>query len=122
MARNAAESAIAEEQKFLDAAVARRDQVAAELSAELAEPADDDVARARLRRIRRQHEELVRARDGLVFGRLDGLDGTTRHIGRLGLRDDRWQLVEGQQLAEDGTPMGCVQVWAALDALRRGLA
>jgi hypothetical protein len=43
-------------------------------------------------------------------------------IERLGLRDERWQLVEGQQLAEDGTPMGGVQVWAALDALRRGLA
>ncbi|MFI5840178.1 hypothetical protein ACIA8K_10785 [Catenuloplanes sp. NPDC051500] len=43
-------------------------------------------------------------------------------IERLGLRDERWQLVEGQQLAEDGTPMGRVQVWAAMEALRRGLA
>ncbi|GAB7048054.1 hypothetical protein [Catenuloplanes indicus] len=43
-------------------------------------------------------------------------------IDRLGLRDDRWQLLEGHQLADDGTPMGSVQVWAALDALRKGLA
>jgi hypothetical protein len=26
--------------------------------------------------------------DGLVFGRLDGLDGAARHMGRVGIRDD----------------------------------
>ena len=42
-------------------------------------------------------------------------------VERLGRCDGRWQLVEGHQLADDGTPMGRVQVWAALDALRKGL-
>ncbi|GLY06512.1 AAA family ATPase [Actinoplanes sp. NBRC 101535] len=88
MSRDAEENAIAEEQAFLDAALARRDRVAADLTAALAAPATDDVARARLRTLARQHEEITRARDGLVFGRIDGLDGTVRHIGRIGLRDD----------------------------------
>ncbi|MEU4689009.1 UvrD-helicase domain-containing protein [Actinoplanes sp. NPDC023714] len=81
-------SAVDEEQAFLDLAVARRDRIAAQLRAELAEPAEDAVDHSRLRMLRRQHEELLRARDGLVFGRLDGDDGTTLHVGRVGLRDE----------------------------------
>ncbi|HWS33769.1 MAG TPA: UvrD-helicase domain-containing protein, partial [Actinoplanes sp.] len=42
---------------------------------------------ARHRMLRRQYEELRRASEGLVFGRLDGIDGTVHHIGRIGLHD-----------------------------------
>jgi len=93
MHRNAEEnaarrSAIAEEQAFLDGAVVRRDQLIASLEAQLAASASEEVERARQSRLRQQCEELRRARDGLVFGRLDGLDGTVRHVGRIGLRDE----------------------------------
>ncbi|MEU4678458.1 UvrD-helicase domain-containing protein [Micromonospora sp. NPDC023737] len=88
-------SAVAEEQEFLDLALARRDTLADHLQAELSSDALDALGRARLRMLRRQYEELRRAREGLVFGRLDGLDGTVRHIGRVGLRAD----------GEDGEPL-----------------
>lgn len=39
-------------------------------------------------------------------------------VTRLGWCDGEWQLIEGQQLAEDGTPMGRVQVWASTERLR----
>ncbi|WP_436534422.1 HelD family protein [Actinoplanes sp. HUAS TT8] len=78
--------ALVEEQQFLDAAMDRRDQLLEHLRAELAEPAADELGRARQRGLRRQFEELQRAGDGLVFGRLDALDGTVRHIGRAGVR------------------------------------
>ncbi|MER7443926.1 HelD family protein [Micromonospora avicenniae] len=81
-------SAVAEEQEFLDLALARRDTLADHLQAELSSDALDALERARWRMLRRQYEELRRAREGLVFGRLDGLDGTVRHIGRVGLRND----------------------------------
>ena len=81
-------SAIAEEQEFLDGAVVRRDQLFASLETKLAAPASDEVERARQRTLRQQYEELRRAQDGLVLGRLDGLDGTVRHVGRIGLRDE----------------------------------
>ncbi|MCI4064917.1 AAA family ATPase [Micromonospora sp. R77] len=81
-------SAVAEEQEFLDLATARRDRRADHLRAELSADTQDTVERARRRLLRQQYEELGRARDGLVFGRLDGVDGTVRHIGRVGLRDD----------------------------------
>ncbi|WP_431977514.1 HelD family protein [Micromonospora haikouensis] len=81
-------AAIAEEQEFLDQATARRDKLADHLLAGLSVEALDALERARLRMLRQQHEELRRATEGLVFGRLDGLDGTVRHIGRVGLRDD----------------------------------
>ncbi|MEV5691780.1 HelD family protein [Micromonospora globbae] len=80
-------SAIAEEQAFLDVATARRDTLTEHLEAELSSEAVDALERARQRMLRRQYEELQRAREGLVFGRLDGLDGTVRHIGRVGLRN-----------------------------------
>jgi hypothetical protein len=81
-------SAIAEEQSFLDVATARRDRLAEQLQAELAAEALDETERSRQRVLRRQFEELSRAQDGLVFGRLDGLDGAVRHVGRVGIRDD----------------------------------
>ncbi|MBM0232015.1 AAA family ATPase [Micromonospora sp. STR1_7] len=81
-------SAVAEEQEFLDLATARRDSLADHLQAELSSEALDPLEQARQRMLRQQHEELRRAREGLVFGRLDGLDGTVRHVGRVGLRDD----------------------------------
>jgi hypothetical protein len=83
MHRNS-EKAIAEEQNFLDLAVARRDRLIASLETQPAP--EDEVELARRRTLRRQYEE--RAPDGLVFGRLDGLDGTVRHIGRIGIRDE----------------------------------
>ncbi|MGC4747316.1 HelD family protein [Micromonospora sp. DT201] len=81
-------SAVAEEQEFLDLATARRDRLAEHLQAELSAEALDALERARLRMLRQQYEELRQAREGLVFGRLDGLDGTVRHVGRIGLRND----------------------------------
>ncbi|WP_241562801.1 HelD family protein [Micromonospora costi] len=69
-------------------ATARRDRLADHLQAELSSDALDALERARQRMLRQQYEELRRAREGLVFGRLDGLDGTVRHIGRVGLRSD----------------------------------
>ncbi|GAA2519412.1 HelD family protein [Winogradskya humida] len=89
MRSRTAESAIAEEQSFLDTALDRRDRLAGHLSTELEEAAEDALDHSRRRMLKRQYDELRRARDGLVFGRLDGLDGTVRHIGRIGLRDQR---------------------------------
>ncbi|MDP9794947.1 hypothetical protein J2S43_003459 [Catenuloplanes nepalensis] len=81
-------AAIAAEQAFLDAASARRDRLVAHLADELRVPAEDPTERARQRGLRAQHAELTRATGGLVFGRLDGVDGTVRHVGRIGIRDD----------------------------------
>ncbi|MBB2949154.1 hypothetical protein FB565_008959 [Actinoplanes lutulentus] len=90
MRRNSAhtslDNAIAEEQRFLDQAIERRDQLAEHLRAELDTEISDALERARHRMLRRQHEELLRAQDGLVFGRLDALDGTVRHVGRIGIQ------------------------------------
>ncbi|MDG4809400.1 AAA family ATPase [Micromonospora sp. WMMD1120] len=88
-------SAVAEEQAFLDLATTRREALVDHLRAELATEARDAVEQARQRMLRQQHDELRRAADGLVFGRLDGLDGTVRHVGRVGLRAD----------GEDGEPL-----------------
>src|SRR3982750_4651082 len=93
MRRNSAEdiarrSAVDEEKMFLDVATARRDRLAEHLRAELSPDAQGAVELARRRMLRRQYEELSRAQEGLVFGRLDGVDGTVRHLGRVGLRDD----------------------------------
>jgi DNA helicase IV len=90
-----ASAAIAEEQEFLDQATAGRDKLADHLRAELSAEALDALEQARLRMLRQQYDELRRATEGLVFGRLDGLDGTVRRIGRVGLRDDD----------EDGEPL-----------------
>ncbi|GAA1652171.1 HelD family protein [Actinoplanes couchii] len=79
------DSSITEEQDFLDAAMARRDTLAAHLRDELDHDATDRVEVARQRMLRRQYEALRQAGEGLVFGRLDAVDGTVRHIGRIGL-------------------------------------
>ncbi|MEK8106260.1 hypothetical protein NKG94_15680 [Micromonospora sp. M12] len=68
--------AIAEEQEFLDLATARRDRLTDHLRAELSSEALDALERARQRMLRQQYDELQRAQEGLVFGRLDGVDGT----------------------------------------------
>lgn len=81
-------SAVAEEQEFLDLATARRDRLVEHLHAELSAEAMDALEQARHRMLRQQYEELRQAREGLVFGRLDGADGVVRHVGRVGLRDD----------------------------------
>ncbi|MFI6236825.1 HelD family protein [Micromonospora sp. NPDC050784] len=81
-------SAVAEEQAFLDVATARRDRLADHLQAELSAETLDALEQARQRMLRRQYDELRRAGEGLVFGRLDGRDGTVRHVGRVGLRND----------------------------------
>jgi len=84
--------AVAEEQHHLDAALARRAQLLAELDVELAAPADPEapgtdavVERSRRAGLRRRRTELERAQSGLVFGRLDTVDGTTRRVGRVGI-------------------------------------
>ncbi|MDI6099349.1 AAA family ATPase [Actinoplanes sp. NEAU-A12] len=81
-------NAVHEEQEFLDLATARRAELADLLRAELSHDATDALEQSRLRMLRRRHEELLRASEGLVFGRLDGADGSVRHVGRVGLRDD----------------------------------
>ncbi|MFE7871882.1 HelD family protein [Micromonospora humida] len=88
-------SAVAEEQQFLDSAMARRDSLVDHLRAELSSAALDVLERARLRLLRQQYEQLRQAQERLVFGRLDGRDGTVRHVGRVGLRNDD----------EDGEPL-----------------
>ncbi|MEU1589725.1 UvrD-helicase domain-containing protein [Micromonospora sp. NPDC005710] len=81
-------SAVDEEQAFLDLATARRDELADHLRVELSSEALDALEQARQRMLRQQYDELRRAEEGLVFGRLDGVDGTVRHVGRVGLRND----------------------------------
>ncbi|MCG5462460.1 AAA family ATPase [Micromonospora sp. MED01] len=81
-------SAVAEEQAFLDLATAQRDRLADHLQVELSSEPLDALEQARQRMLRQQYDELRRAEEGLVFGRLDGLDGTVRHVGRVGLRND----------------------------------
>ncbi|MHA7619881.1 HelD family protein [Cellulosimicrobium cellulans] len=109
--RDAAAHAVAEEQQHLDAALARRAELLAELDAQLAAPADDVadrvpaagppgaeavVERARRAGLRRRRTDLERAESGLVFGRVDTVDGVTRHVGRVGItapEDDADPLV-----------------------------
>ncbi|RQX01905.1 HelD family protein [Micromonospora inaquosa] len=81
-------SAVAEEQAFLDVATARRDRLTSHLEVELSAAALDAMEQARQRMLRQQYDELRRAEEGLVFGRLDSRDGTVRHVGRVGLRDE----------------------------------
>ncbi|RBY89507.1 AAA family ATPase [Blastococcus sp. TF02A-30] len=81
--------AIAAEQAVVDRAHVRREELLGGLRGSLAElsaGAADAEPRARL--LRRRLDELEGAEDGLVFGRLDGLDGTVRHLGRVGIPAD----------------------------------
>jgi len=83
--------AVAEEQRHLDVALARRTRLLAELDAQLAVPTDPDrpaedvVERSRRAGLRRRRAELERAESGLVFGRVDTVEGVTRHVGRVGI-------------------------------------
>lgn len=79
------ETAIAEEQGYLDVALERRADILRYLDTELSIPTSDVVAQARHRQLARQRTELHRADSGLIFGRLDAVDGTARRIGRIGI-------------------------------------
>lgn len=79
------DDAIAEEQAYLDGAHERRADVIRSLETELAAPAQDVVEQARHRGLSRQRAELRRAENGLIFGRLDSVDGTVRRVGRIGV-------------------------------------
>ncbi|MCK9794002.1 AAA family ATPase [Isoptericola sp. 4D.3] len=79
-------AAVAEEQATLDAAWSRRATLLADLDATLATArAEDATSGARIARLRHRRAELRQADHGLVFGRLDGDDGSVRHLGRVGL-------------------------------------
>ncbi len=78
-------SGSAEEQLILNEAFKRRDGILQYLNTELQFPAQDTVAQARLRMLARRRAELQHAGQGLIFGRLDSLDQTVRHLGRVGI-------------------------------------
>ena len=84
-------AAISDEQRTLDAAHARRDQLLHDLDAELARAGDTDTAtdtateQARRRLLLHRRAELQHAEQGLIFGRLDALDQTVLHLGRVGI-------------------------------------
>lgn len=89
------EAAIAEEQDYLDATLARRADLLHFLTTELSATAQDAVGHARRRGMIRQRTELTHAENGLIFGRLDALDGGTLRIGRVGV----------SSAADDADPM-----------------
>jgi DNA helicase IV len=80
-------AAVADEQQFLDRAHDRRHELLHELdrTLDLDGTSSGDMATAVARHDSRRRRELRDAAEGLVFGRLDALDGTTRHLGRIGL-------------------------------------
>ncbi|WP_265447601.1 HelD family protein [Flexivirga meconopsidis] len=85
-------TATTEEQVVLDRAYNRREELLVALDGECDNsdnsPADATDA-ARLASLRRRRAELRQAESGLIFGRLDATDGTTRRLGRVGLaRED----------------------------------
>ncbi len=77
--------ALAQEQETVDRAYRRRDELLSEVEAALAVAPGDEVEAARITNLRRRRAELRHAESGLVFGRLDAADGSTRHLGRVGL-------------------------------------
>ncbi|MGM7698216.1 HelD family protein [Microbacterium sp. A84] len=79
------ETAASQEQSILDEAFARRDDLLSELDAELDKPATDAVHHARMRMMTQRRSELRYAEQGLIFGRLDSLDQSVRHLGRVGI-------------------------------------
>lgn len=88
--QTATAQAVAEEQAALDVAWQRRAELLTQLTAaerDLAAHGDrsDPTDRARAARLRARRAELEHAATGLVFGRLDHVDGTVRRIGRVGL-------------------------------------
>lgn len=81
----ASETAVEQEQATLDEAFRRRDDLLRQLDADLAIPATDAVHQARMRMMAQRRSELSHAEQGLIFGRLDGLDDSVRHLGRVGI-------------------------------------
>ncbi len=80
------DSALEEEQAALDAAHARRGELIEELDRRTEATADEgSVTAAALRHTRARVVELEQAEQGLVFGRLDAVDGTVHRIGRVGV-------------------------------------
>lgn len=79
------ETAISQEQSTLDEAFTRRDDLLRQLDVDLAIPAADAVHHARMRMMAQRRSELTHAEQGLIFGRLDALDTTVRHLGRVGI-------------------------------------
>lgn len=79
------ETAVEQEQSTLDEAFARRDELLRQLDADLAIPAADAVQHTRMRMMAAQRSDLTHAEQGLIFGRLDALDETVRHLGRVGI-------------------------------------
>ncbi len=77
--------ALSQEQETVDLAYVRRDQLLAEVDRDLATAPRDSVEAARISVLRRRRNDLQHADSGLVFGRLDAIDGSTRHLGRVGL-------------------------------------
>lgn len=85
-AADAVGSAIQEEQLVLDAAWQRRTALLHDLETTLGSARPDDATgAARIARLRGRRAELRHADQGLVFGRIDGDDGSVRHLGRVGL-------------------------------------
>lgn len=78
-------AAISQEQIVLDEAFDRRDELLQQLERDLEIPAEDAVHHARMRMMIQRRSELTHADSGLVFGRLDALDETVRHLGRVGI-------------------------------------
>lgn len=78
-------SALAQEQAVLDTARQNRDRALETIRAQLSVPSNDPVEQTRLRNLHARAEELRNAGDSLLFGRLDALNGTTLHIGRMGI-------------------------------------
>ncbi|WP_240518105.1 HelD family protein [Brevibacterium aurantiacum] len=81
------QAAITEEQDYLNATLERRAEILQYLNAELSTSVDDAVSHARHQGMNRQRTELTHAENGLIFGRLDSLEGTPLRIGRVGVSD-----------------------------------
>lgn len=79
------DNAIAEEQNYLDMVLERRADIIQYLESELSVATNDGVDQIRHRHLARQRTELDAADNGLIFGRLDAVDGTVRRIGRIGI-------------------------------------
>lgn len=77
--------ALAQEQEIVDLAQRRRGELLRAVEQDLEADPHDAVQAARLTGLRHRRAELLHAVSGLVFGRLDAVDGTTRHLGRVGL-------------------------------------
>ncbi|HWC23228.1 MAG TPA: UvrD-helicase domain-containing protein [Flexivirga sp.] len=77
--------ALTQEQEIVDEAYLRREDLLAEVGHDLETAPRDSVEAARITSLRRRRTDLQHAENGLVFGRLDAVDGSVRHLGRVGL-------------------------------------